>query len=338
MRHLRRWYVYGPITVAIIALLLWRTRIWEAGDLLRGALAWPLAFGVVLNVVIILCWAVRSRLLLAHLGHRIRVWPLIPIVTFANTINGLTPASAGEVVRAVLLHDRQGVPYRDGAAVIMLERVYALGLIAVSAVSCFAFAAIGPAIGAAVTIASLVLVALPTIVYRRGLRFSVIAQRLLGPLARRWRRVEHLLAQLASVEDQIAVVLSSVGATLAFIATTVVIFITMDIQLILIGTAIGVPVGPVEGWAALGLGAIAGVLSALPFGLGAADAVIAIVLVGFGIPATSAALMTVLMRLVGTLPTGVIGTLSYVYLNRTSPKTRSDDGRPGRVMDEPVSR
>ena len=64
---------------------------------------------------------------------------------------------------------------------------------------------------------------------------------------------------------------------------------------------------------------MAGVLSALPFGLGAADAVIALVLIGQGMPPATATLVTILMRLVGTLPTGILGAISYVWLNRTDP-------------------
>ena len=93
----------------------------------------------------------------------------------------------------------------------------------------------------------------------------------------------------------------------------------MDVQLLLVAQAVGVSIDPIQGWAALGLGAMAGVISALPFGLGALDAVIAIVLVSFGTDAAAAALITVLLRLVATLPTGLFGAASFVYLNRTDP-------------------
>jgi uncharacterized protein (TIRG00374 family) len=317
MRHLRRWYVYGPITIAIVGLLLWRTEIWTAADLLRDADPRPLVAAVALNGVIIACWAIRSGRLLATLGRRIATRELLPIVSFANTINGLTPASAGEVLRAVILHRRHAVAYRESAALIVVERGYALGLIVVSALACVAIAAGGPLIGAGATLLAIAAAAAPTVIYRSGHRVTDVSSRVLGPLARRWRAVRHLDVQLISVEDQVAATLARPPVAVAFVAITAAIFVSMDAQLLLVGAAIGIPMDPIVGWAALGLGAVAGVLSALPFGLGAADAVIALVLVGFGTDPAAAALVTVLLRLVATLPTGLFGVASFLYLQRT---------------------
>jgi uncharacterized protein (TIRG00374 family) len=315
--------------VAIIAILAWRTRLWEAGDLLRGADLAPIILAIALNVVIIAAWAGRSRGLLARLGDHVGFGPLVPVVSFANTINGLTPASAGEVLRAVLLNRRHGVPYRDGAAVILLERVYALGLIAATALVCFLAVSASAILPVVATVAAVVLFAIPTVGYRRGLRFEAAVRRIAAPVLARSRRAERVVDAFADVEDRVALILASPGATLAFIGWSAAVFVTMDAQLLLVGSAIGVPIDPVVGWAALGLGAIAGVLSALPFGLGAADAVIAIVLIGHGMEAATATLVTILMRFVGTLPTGIIGTISYVYLNRTDPgAAASQDAAP----------
>ena len=318
MRHLRRWYVYLPITALIVGLLLWRTQVWTATDLLRGADVRLLVVVVLLNLVVIVAWAVRSRQLLDAFGHHIGTLPLVPIVSFANTINGLTPASAGEVVRAVVLRQRHDVPYRDGAAIIVVERVFALGLIVVSALACLVIAAAGPVLGALAVIVAVVLVAVPTVVYRVGYRFSRIFAWIAGPATRRWALADRAVVALADIEDQVATILASWSATARFTLVTALIFVTMDAQLVLVGAAIGVPIDPIVGWAALGLGAIAGILSALPFGLGAADAVIAIVLISFGTDPGTAALLTVLLRLLATLPTGLFGAASYVYLNRTS--------------------
>jgi uncharacterized protein (TIRG00374 family) len=317
MRHLRRWYVYVPITVAIIALLAWRTHLWEAGDLLRDVNLTFIAIAVLLNLVIIAAWAARSASLLGALGHAISFRSLVPIVCFANTINGLTPASAGEIVRAVLLNRRHEVPYRDGAAVIILERVYALGLIAATAATCFLGVVVGPVAAIALIVISIAAFATPWLGYRRGLRFRTAVQRVGRPAIERSRRLRALADAFGDVEDRVAEILRSARSTVVFVALTSLVFITMDVQLWLVGQSIGVAIDPVVGWAALGLGALAGVLSALPFGLGAADAVIAVVLIGQGLEPSTAALITILMRLVGTLPTGIVGAASYVYLNRT---------------------
>ncbi len=319
MRHLRHWYVYGPIAVAIIGLLLWRARVWDAGDLLKTADSRPLLVAVLINAVVIVSWAVRSHDLLKRLGWTVSVQALVPIVNFANTINGITPASAGEVLRAVMLRQRHDVAYRDGAAIILLERVYALGLIFVSSVACFVVATFGGALGALTTIGAVVLAISPIVIYRRDRRFSRPLELVTDRLPSRWHRPRHLVGQLRTVEDQVAAVLKTTGAALVFIAVSAVIFVTMDVQLLLVAQAVGVSIDPIQGWAALGLGAMAGVISALPFGLGALDAVIAIVLVSFGTDAAAAALITVLLRLVATLPTGLFGAASFVYLNRTDP-------------------
>jgi hypothetical protein len=84
-----------------------------------------LALVVALNVVVIGAWAVRSERLMAAVGHPLPVTSLVPIVSFANTINNLTPASAGEAVRALILRRRHGVPYGRSTAVIVAERLWA---------------------------------------------------------------------------------------------------------------------------------------------------------------------------------------------------------------------
>ena len=112
---MRRWYVWVTVSVALFGLLIWRTRPWEA--LSTGADWRLLALVVALNVVVIGAWAVRSERLMAAVGHPLPVTSLVPIVSFANTINNLTPASAGEAVRALILRRRHGVPYGQSTAV-----------------------------------------------------------------------------------------------------------------------------------------------------------------------------------------------------------------------------
>jgi hypothetical protein len=56
---------------------------------------------------------------MAGVGHPLPLPALVPLVSFANTISNLTPASAGEVLRAVILRDRYGVPVVRSTAVIL---------------------------------------------------------------------------------------------------------------------------------------------------------------------------------------------------------------------------
>lgn len=319
IRHVRRWYVYVPLSLLILGFLLWRTRPWDAGHLLADADGLPLLGALGLDVVIIVLWAGRSGLLLADLGSRIPIRDLVPIVSFANTINGITPASAGEVLRAVVLNQRHAVPYRDGIAVIILERFYALYLIVVATVTAWLAIGAQQVLIVILAIAAPASAMLPSAVYAGGFRFSgpalqlarhspIGGERLLG-LARRLVEVEHVVARF----------LVSARPAIVFVVSTATVFLAMDLQLLLIAASIGVSIDPIVGWLALGVGAIAGVLSALPFGLGAADVVIAAILIWAGVGAPEAGLITVLQRLVATLPTGLIGAASYLYLMRSGP-------------------
>ena len=318
-RHLRRWYVYVPLSILILGFLLWRTRVWEAAHLLAEAEPLPLVGALVLDVVIIVLWAGRSGLLLADLGSRIPIRDLVPIVSFANTVNGVTPASAGEVLRAVVLHQRHAVPYRDGVAVIVLERFYALYLIAVATAAAWLATGAEPTMLAVVGLVAAGAAFIPSAVYSAGVRVSGIGVGISrrAPVGR--TRLLELARRLVEVEDVVARFLVSARPAIVFVAFTTTVFLAMDLQLLLIAGAIGVSIDPILGWLALGLGAVAGIVSALPFGLGAADAVIAAVLIAAGVAPAEAGLITVLQRLIATLPTGLIGAASYVYLMRSAP-------------------
>ena len=83
---------------------------------------------------ILVAWAGRS--LEPAGGGRLapfRSGPLIPMTAFANTINNVTPGSVGELVRLYLLRAHHGVGYTTGAAVVLIERVVAIGLLGASA-------------------------------------------------------------------------------------------------------------------------------------------------------------------------------------------------------------
>src|SRR5262245_29653621 len=137
-----RWWLWLSISIALLGLLIWRTEPWEA--LAVGARPLPLIGVLVLDAVVILAWAFRSSALMRAVGRPLSVGALIPIVSFANTINNLPPASSGEAVRAVILSRRHGVPYAQSTAVILSERLWAIWIMGVTA----AAAAVGSLIPA----------------------------------------------------------------------------------------------------------------------------------------------------------------------------------------------
>jgi uncharacterized membrane protein YbhN (UPF0104 family) len=333
---MRRWYVWVTVSVALFGLLIWRTRPWEA--LSTGADWRLLALVVALNVVVIGAWAVRSERLMAAVGHPLPVTSLVPIVSFANTINNLTPASAGEAVRALILRRRHGVPYGQSTAVIVAERLWAIWIMAVSAGA----AAVGTILGAGPVLAVLAwVVALaaafaPSFGYALGLRPAAFVAGLLdrGPApdsgtagaadggpgddpdaAPPGRRVR-LAGLLRDVDENLAGILARPRVAIGFVLSTAVVFITSTAQLWLVLLALGQTISPVAAWAALGLATIAGVLSALPFGLGAADVVMTALLVALGVPAATAGAAALVLRATVTLPLGLAGTASWIALNR----------------------
>jgi glycosyltransferase 2 family protein len=313
---MRRWQVWVTVSVVLLGLLIWRTRPWDA--LALGADWRALAIAVVLNLVVIVAWAFRSQRLMASVGHPLSITALIPLVSFANTVNNLTPASAGEAARALLLQRRHGVPYGPSTAVIAVERLWAIWIMALTAAAAAlgtVFAA-GPIVIAAGWVAAAAGVIAPVIATRVGLRPAGWLAGLVDPDGRRGGRRGRLAALLRSTDAHLATILSSPGVALSFLATTGLIFVTTATQLWLVVASLGDSISLVAAWAALGLATVAGVLSALPFGLGAADVVLAGLLVVLGVPAADAGAATLLVRATVTLPLGLAGTASWIAMSR----------------------
>lgn len=311
---MRRWYVWGTISLVLFALLVWRTRPWEA--LATGADWRPLLAVVALNALVIAAWAVRSERLMAAVGHPLPLAALVPIVSFANTVNNLTPASSGEALRAVILRRRHEVPYAHSAAVILAERFWAIWIMAMSA-GAAALGTLAPAAAPVVLagwIAAIAAILAPSVGYRLGLRPGAVVARLVDGAA--GGRRARLAALLRDVDASLAGILASPIVALGFVASTAVVFATTAVQLWLILHALGHDVSPIAAWAALGIATIAGVLSALPFGLGAADVVMTALLTVAGVPATAAAAAALVLRATVTLPLGLAGTVSWIALNR----------------------
>ncbi|HEY0444451.1 MAG TPA: lysylphosphatidylglycerol synthase domain-containing protein, partial [Candidatus Limnocylindrales bacterium] len=170
-RWLRRPIVWAPISLVLLALVAWRSRVWEARDLLGHVAIAPLVAALALSGVVLVLWGTRSAALLRQAGRPVAIAPLIPMTALANTINNVTPGSSGEILRLWLLRARFGVDYTTGGAVIVVERVVALAYLTGSGVL-FWLAVIG-FLPPPVAVAGLVLLAvLPGLVYAVGIRPS----------------------------------------------------------------------------------------------------------------------------------------------------------------------
>jgi uncharacterized protein (TIRG00374 family) len=328
---MRRWLVWVPVSVGLLALLVWRTRPWEAAALAGHLDLAPLAGAVALNLPVVALWAVRSAGLMRAVGYPLSLPRLIPVVSFANTVNNLTPASSGEVLRAVILKRRYGIPYERSTAVILAERFWAILIMLATALAASVGTVVsaGAALVSAAWVGAAALVVLPSVAYKVGLRPGRLAARIASRGGGAQGRLRSIAARLAAVDDQLTTILTSPRLATAFIASTLAIFTLFAAQLWLVLAALGISLSPLGVWAALGLSIIAGVISALPFGLGAADVVLVVLLGAQGMSATDAGAAALLFRLTTTLPLGILGTASWIQLTggqRVEPEeTRSPD-------------
>ena len=315
---LRRPIVWLPVSIVLLALLTWRSRVWEAGGVLDGLDARPLAGGVLLSVVVALLWAVRSADLLRAAGRTVRILPLIPMTAFANTINNLTPGSAGEVIRMYLLRAHHGVDYATSGAVVFIERVGAIGYLSASALLAW-LTWLGALPAVVAVVIGVGLIVGPGLAYRAGLRpLSVLGRAPLGRLVGR-ARWEHVGAWFGRVDGTVAMLIGHPRQLLAFVALSGGIFAAYAAQLVLVGRALGIAVDPLAAWGALGLSTTVGVLSLLPFGLGTTDLALAGLLGIAGVPAATAVAMTFGYRLVSTLPLSLAGIASFAWLSARLP-------------------
>ena len=315
---LRRPVIWLPISVGLIGLLVWRAKPWDAAGEIGAVDPAPLILAAALSVAVAGLWALRSADLLAGAGESISVAALVPMTAFANTINNLTPGSAGEVVRMYLLREHHRVAFATSAAVIFVERLGALGYLTTSAVLAWAswLGILPPALAALVAI---VLVAGPIVVYRLGLRPLAVVRALpLGTImgTGRWDRAKGWLSR---VDDAVAGLVGRPRRLLAFVAITALVLAIYATQLMLVARAIGVALDPLAAWGALGVAMTVGVVSLLPFGLGTTDLALAGLLGVLGATPGQALAITVGYRLVSTLPLGLAGVLSYAWLSARLP-------------------
>lgn len=315
---LRRPIVWAPISAALLVLVAWRSRLWETGDRLEIADPTALAAALLLSAAVPVLWAIRSAGLLAAAGDRVPAAALIPMTAFANTINNLTPASTGELLRIWLLRAHFGVPYSVGAAVVGIERLGAFGYLAGSAALAW-LASWAGAPPVAVLLALAVLVVAPAVLYAAGGRPSALVARLpfqglLG--ATRWSRATSWLRR---VDELVALLLTHPVRLLRFAVLTFAVLACYTIQLLLVARSLGVVLDPIATWGALGLAITAGVLSLLPFGLGSADLVLIGLLGALGVQPTTATAIAFGYRLVSTLPLGLAGVASYAWLSARLP-------------------
>jgi len=98
-------------------------------------------------------------------------------------------------------------------------------------------------------------------------------------------------------------------------AITLVIFVVSAFQLLLLLDSLGDTIRITQAVAVYATSQVGGILSTLPFGLGASDAILVTVLAGYGVSVADSATAAVLTRAVSTLPLALAGLIAYMRLD-----------------------
>lgn len=315
------------LAAVFLSLVVWRSRVWEAGDEIDDVSLLALALVPALSIVMAVPLALRSREILRTLGYRLSSLSLVPSSYYGNTAGFMTPVSSGEILRPSLLERGFGIPVAHGAAVVLFERLFSVYLFACSGLWAFTWTGLFPT-AVSIALAPVFIVApfFPTL----AVRFlsdplqSLGLERALPSFAR--RRLHHL----DGTGESLKVLWLNPRLVIAFALLSYLIFGAMLIQFWLLVDGLGVDVAPAEVWVVLVTSNLAGVVSALPLGLGATDAVMVALLRAYDVDLSTAGAITVLMRCLVNLPTGLLGLAAYV----TALRRRGDGAasEPG-VMD-----
>ncbi|HZP57382.1 MAG TPA: lysylphosphatidylglycerol synthase transmembrane domain-containing protein [Dehalococcoidia bacterium] len=298
------------IVAALVGLLIWQLDLGEMGDALAAADAPLIVIAVAINAPIGALYGLRSKLLLARLGHAMPDRLLFPTMLLGNVAGSMTPASSGELLRTAVLRTHAGIATEDGLALVLYERAVSVYLLTAGG----GLGAIALALSGAKSVA--VLAAAPAVLVLPPLLARAV------PLPRFESR-RHRLARLAgtlveSLERTRAMLRDGAGYA-AWAAMTMGIFALVAAQFWLLARAIDSGVNPLEAWVAFAGSQAAAIASLLPLGIGAGDASLAGLMHRFGLTLEEGAAAAVLARLAIALPLGVAAIASYLYLARAAP-------------------
>jgi len=310
----RRWLQIA-LGAILLGLLLWRTRVWDLGDTLRGFSLWTGIVVVLLNLPTITILAFRTRLVLRRLGYDASTLSLIPISAVGNVAAVVTPGATGDIIRAPFLKGHHAVSYSDGFATIVYERGYSLFLLCLSTALVAAWNVAPVPLRIAIPFVGLSALALPVAAARPLVSLGAWAGR--APTTGFWG-VRPLVRTLNLGEGRwvqaLATLMRDLRLSLLFAGLTITTIATIVLQLWLIADSLAVSLSAGEAWVALGASVLAGIVSFLPLGLGVLDWTLTALLEKAGAAVASGAAVVVLYRATITLPVGLLGVAAYAYL------------------------
>jgi uncharacterized membrane protein YbhN (UPF0104 family) len=280
---------------------------------------------VVLSTVPLLTLVVlRTRLILNRLGYVIPLQVQAPITIVGFVAGSLTPAGTGEVVRVAEMRRQARVSTEDAIALIAFERLLSFVLLLASTIVVaslallpVAFLAGGAALVATASGASIFLWRRLWIDEPRLFDSDNALMRRIRPLIDAVQRLNRLCQDRALL--------------LPWTALTLGIFATTSLQVWLLARLFQPDLSVLEAWITLGGSQIVAVLSLLPFGLGASDGALALLLSQFGTDVNQGATVAALLRLTSTLPLLLSALASYVLITLTDPDHALGKPEPTRV-------
>lgn len=278
-----------------------------------GEVDLPLALVIVLlNLPLLALFTLRSRLVLSHMGFELPFAVLFPVSVLGNVAAAVTPAGAGEVLRANALRRAGGLGLGSSVAMVTYERVLSTYLLLLSTLALLAVTSLDGAARAAVVAACAGAAFLPwlsavVILPRLPASQSVTGG---GP-------VHRLLGYALVLAEQIRVLLVSLPLYLAWSSLTLASFAVVALQFTLAARSIDAGLAFADAWVAFGGSVAATIASLLPLGLGVGDGSIAAIVNHAGVPFERATAVAVLVRALTTLPLLLAALASYAYLQRS---------------------
>jgi len=151
----------------------------------------------------------------------------------------------------------------------------------------------------------------------------VVVELVAPPAIERWALTRitsgRLLSRFAEgafeMVDKLRKLLRSPVVLVETSAITLAIFIVSAFQVLLLLGSLGVTIRITQAVAVYATSQVGGILSTLPFGLGAADATLVAVLAGYGVTVADSATAAVLNRAISTLPLALAGLVAYMRLD-----------------------
>jgi uncharacterized membrane protein YbhN (UPF0104 family) len=290
------------VGVLVLGYVLSLADLERVGDLISDANAGLLVLAVLLNIPIAGLFGVRAQLVLRALGYTVPSRVGVPVAVIGNVAGALTPLSAGELLRALLLRSHADIRTDDAVVVVLFERAASLYLLVVSTGVAAAYVFLAPYAFAACVAAAAVLMIAPT-----------VAARVPGNGTPNDTEAGYR-ARLRASTRSVVRLFSASGLIARWWAITLGVFGLTALQYWLVARSVADGVDFGESWTAYGASQLAAIASLLPLGIGSGDGSLAAILDGFGTTFDEGAAAAVLLRAASTLPLVIIAGGAYPYL------------------------